>query len=83
MSDRFEITGHMIDGQTVALDRPIPISGDVNIVVVPRQTTEPSESLAEFLDRIHADQKARGHVPPTREEVERYIEEERNSWDRS
>jgi Arc/MetJ family transcription regulator len=38
--------------------------------------------LNEFLAEIHAAQKARGHVPRTREEVDRELAEERASWDR-
>ena len=38
--------------------------------------------MAEVVAEIRALQHAAGHVPPTREEVERYIEEERASWDR-
>lgn len=43
-----------------------------------RQTKRP---MGEVLDEIRARQRARGHVPMTKEEVDRYIEEERNSWD--
>jgi Arc/MetJ family transcription regulator len=38
--------------------------------------------VLEVLAEIRAAQKARGHVPPTREEVDRYLAEERASWDR-
>lgn len=36
----------------------------------------------EVMEEIWAEQRARGHVPPTKEEVDQYIREERASWDR-
>ena len=36
--------------------------------------------LAEVLASIHAGLRASGHQPPTKEEVDAYLEEERNSW---
>lgn len=37
--------------------------------------------LMEVMEEIWRAQRERGHVPPTKEEVDAYIEEERNSWD--
>jgi hypothetical protein len=45
-------------------------------------TTRVVRPVLEVLAEIRAAQKARGHVPPTREEVDRYLAEERASWDR-
>jgi len=41
----------------------------------------PKQSLTEVLERIHARQRERGHVPPTPEEVDAYLRAERASWD--
>lgn len=38
-------------------------------------------SYEEVMEEIHAAQRARGHVPPTKEEVDAYLEAERASWD--
>lgn len=57
----------------------VPLSASPGTTAV--ETERPERPLFEVLDRIWAEQKARGHVPPTKEEVDRYIEEERNSWD--
>ena len=46
---------------------------------LPTRTKRPLEDV---LAEIRAAQEARGHVPPAREEVDRYLEEERRSWDR-
>jgi hypothetical protein len=47
-----------------------------------RQPARKARPVLEVLAEIHAEQEARGHIPPTREEVDRYLAEERASWDR-
>ncbi len=67
----------------MVLDEAVPLaSGKVRVTVeaiakVPRTKRSGAEVLAE----IWAAQKTSGRIPPTKEEVDRYIEEERNSWD--
>lgn len=39
-------------------------------------------SFTETMKWIRESQKARGHVPPTKEEVDAYIKEIRSGWDR-
>ncbi len=81
MSTPYVVTGTLSNGRLVELDEALPL-GDVKVRVtiepiLPRQL----RPLREFLDEIHARQRARGHIPPTREEVDRYLDEERASWD--
>ena len=45
-------------------------------------TTREVRPVPEVLAEIRAAQKARGHVPRSREEVDRELREERASWDR-
>lgn len=46
--------------------------------VIPNPSRRP---LADVLASIHSDLRASGYRPRTKEEVDAYIEEERNSWD--
>ena len=81
MADTYTATGTLVDGRTVTLNREIPIpKGKVRVVV---------KSLEEVLRRpvhdvlsdIHKKQNARGHIPPVREQVDTYLQAERDSWD--
>ena len=47
-----------------------------------QQPTREKRPVVEVLAEIWAAQEARGHVPPTAEEVDRYLADERASWDR-
>lgn len=88
MPETFNVTGSLTNNHTVHLDQMMPsVDGPFRIVVeVPAQPETPGtkkESMKEFLERIHADQKARGHVPRTVEEIDASINTERNSWDQA
>jgi hypothetical protein len=75
-------TGNLRDGRVVELDEPLPVANTkvrVRIEPLPSREVRP---LREVLAEIHAQQDARGFVPPTREEVDRYLESERENWDR-
>ncbi len=84
MSEVFNLTGTITNEHTIHLDQPFTsASGPVRLVVeVPAKSQEPRESIQEFLAKIQAAQKARGHVPRTVEEIIAYINEERDSWER-
>ncbi len=75
----YVVTGTMSDEKTVALDEPLPIKGGkVRLVVEPIGT--PLRSYAEVMAAIRERQRLRSHRPPTREEVDAYIQAERDSW---
>jgi hypothetical protein len=81
MQQAYVVTGSLTDGQTLKLDEALPwVRGKVRVTieVIPATSTEP---LEEFMARLHQQQKERGHVPPTREEVDAYLKAERESWD--
>jgi hypothetical protein len=81
MPRTYTVTGAVIDGQTLKLDEALPISqGKVRVVV---EVVEPETNppFMEVMEQIWAGQRARGHVPPTREEVDAYLKAERDSWD--
>jgi hypothetical protein len=72
----YEATGATDDGATIVLDTPLPIRGRVKVQVEPSAPPD----LWEFLEEMHARQRARGHTPPTPEEVEEYLRELRSGW---
>lgn len=77
----YEAVGTIEDGNTIVLETPLPVRGRVKVQVQIESATEiASQDLWSFLDEIHARQKARGHVPPTAEEVEAYLRELRSEW---
>jgi hypothetical protein len=81
MTNAYVVTGTLTDAKTVQLDEPLPLSGGKVRVVVEAVEPKTPEPLSAFLRRIWADQNRRGHVPPTVEEVEARIREERDWGD--
>jgi hypothetical protein len=81
MSKTYVVTGTLTDGRTLTLDEELPLAETKVKVTVEAIETKPKRSFDEVMSEIRARQKARGHVPPTREEVDAYIRAERDSWD--
>lgn len=81
MAQSYELTGVMSDDHTLTLDQPLPISGSKVRVVVEVIDAPTKPSYEEVMEMIWARQRECGHVPPTREEVDARVNEERNSWD--
>ena len=80
MPESYTVTGTLRDDGFVVLDnRPPLAAGRVRLTVEPVVT--PSPSLGNFLDTIWEGQRTRGHVPPTRQQVDDYLEAERASWE--
>ena len=81
MNDTYTATGTLVDGRTVTLNREIPIpKGKVRVVVKSLEEISKLPVLDVLLD-IHKKQNARGHKPPVREQVDIYLQTERDSWD--
>jgi hypothetical protein len=81
METAYIVTGTLTDEHTVRLDEALPLAPmKVKLSVEPLEakTTRPHD---EVIAEIWARQKARGHVPPTREEIDAYLQAERDSWD--
>jgi hypothetical protein len=79
MRSVFIAVGNLKDGRVVELDEPLPLANaHVRITVEPLSPRQ-VRPLSEVLAQIHADQAARGVVPPTREEVDGYLEAGRTS----
>ena len=81
MNDTYTATGTLVDGRTVTLNKEIPIpKGKVRVVVKSLEEISKRPVLDVLLD-IHKKQNARGHKPPVREQVDIYLQTERDSWD--
>ncbi len=81
MQTAYIVTGTLNDDQTVTLDEAIPLAPmKVRLSVEPLERKPPrahDEVIAEIWER----QRARGYRPPTRAEVDAYLQTERESWD--
>jgi hypothetical protein len=72
MSDMpVEVEGTVREDGTLELDTKLRLpAGRVKVTVKPVQVSSPAENVWTVLERIWADQKARGYVPRTREEID-------------
>lgn len=81
MQQAYVVTGSLVDGQTLKLDETLPITAGKVRVVVELVEGAARPPYMEVMTQIRADQRARGFVPPTREQVDAYLKAERESWD--
>jgi hypothetical protein len=83
MQKAYIVTGRMTDDRTVVLDEALPGPPTrVRLVVESLPATVPAEAggYRAVLEAIRERQRARGHRPPTREEVDAQLQAERDSW---
>jgi hypothetical protein len=81
MSQTLQVTGELIDPQMVKLDQPIALTSGKVRVTVELLPGEKGSNLREFMKRMWEEQRLRGHVPRTKEEIDAYLNAERDSWD--
>ena len=75
------VTGTLVDDRTVALDKPVSLRPmKVRVAIEPLDDKQSRLYRPEVVSKIYAAQAARGHRPPSREEVDRRIQSERDSW---
>ena len=80
METAYIVTGTLTDDHTVTLDEALPLpQGKVRLSVEPLAAT-PKRPHDEVIAEIWARQQARGHQPRTREEIDAYLQAERDSW---
>jgi len=80
MHNAYIVTGTLTNERTVTLDEALPLpSTKVRLVVEPLASASP-HSYQEIVAAIRERQAARGHRPPTTEEVDAYLQAERGSW---
>ncbi len=79
MPQAYVLTGQLSDSRSLVLDEAVPLSdGRVTVqAMIPKEVRRPH---SEVIEEIWARQRQRGHIPPTADEVNARIEEERNSW---
>jgi hypothetical protein len=81
MQNAYVVTGTLTDARTVTLDEPVPLGVTKVRLVVEPLAAPPLRPLPEVMAAIRERQRQRGHKPPTPEEVEAYIQAERDSWE--
>ncbi len=85
MSDqakRYVALGQLKRGRVVELDEPVPL-GDARVQVsIQALSPGPTRPLTEVLAEIRRQQAERRFVPPSRDQVDRLLAAERDSWDR-
>ena len=75
------VTGTLINDRTVALDKPVPLRvTKVRVAIEPLDERPRRTYRPDVLANIYAAQAARGYRQPSREEVDRRIQSERDSW---
>lgn len=76
------VTGTLTDDHTVTLDEALPLkAARVRLVVEPLDG-ESQQPYQEVMGEIRRRQKARGYRPAIRQEVDAYLQTERDSWER-
>ena len=80
MQKSYVVTGTLTDGQTVTLDESVPVSGERVRLTIEPISLHARSSYREAMAAIRERQKARGHRPPSRSEIDARVEEERDSW---
>jgi hypothetical protein len=74
-----EIEGTIREDGTLELDRKVNLPpGRVKVTVKPVPQHPPGEDVWTVLERIWAEQDARGYVPRTREEIDAQVKELRD-----
>ena len=81
MPKLYTTTGTLTNGRNVQLDEAVPLDDAKVRVTIERLATEPSRSYARVMAGLRRRQSKRGHVPPTRDEVDEHLRAERESWE--
>jgi hypothetical protein len=82
MQNAYIVTGTLTNERTVTLDEALPLgSTKVRLVVEPLAAAAPL-SYQEIMAAIRERQAARAYRPPTKEEVDAYLQTERGSWEK-
>ena len=80
MTNAYVVTGTLNDGTTITLDETLPAVGGKVRVTVEVVGSPPVSSFHDVMRQIWDDQRRRGHVPRSAEEIQAQIRAERDSW---
>jgi hypothetical protein len=78
MQSAVVVKGHLVGPTAVELEEAVPgATGEVEVIVrlSPAQESQAAETIFQFLRRLPAGTR-------TKADIDRQLEEERNSWDR-
>lgn len=80
MHHAYIVTGALTDERTVTLDEALPVRGGKVRLIVEVIPPDSGPSYAEVTAAIRHRQRQRGHVAPSRAEVDAALQAERASW---
>jgi hypothetical protein len=80
MAKPYVVTGTLRDDQTVTLDEASPLQPGRVLLTLESLLPESRKPYQEVLGAIRRRQRARGHQPRTREDVDSCLQAERESW---
>jgi len=82
MEQTYVASGTLENGRLIHLDEPLPIyTNRVSMVIKPVIKRERNgKTLVEWLKKIHARREKLGIKSLTKEEIDAWIQEERDSW---
>ena len=81
MAKAYVVTGTLSNGRVVELDEPVPLSDAKVRVSIEPLLSVTARPIGDVIGEIRIRQAAGGYVPRTREAVDRYLADERESWD--
>jgi hypothetical protein len=80
MNQAIIVTGNIIQPNTIRLDESVPfVNGKVRVIIENLGTTK--RPFQEVLAEIRRRQRERNYKPSTKEEVDKYLSLERDSWE--
>jgi hypothetical protein len=82
MRNAYIVTGTLTNERTVTLDEALPLGSTKVRLVVELLTAASPLPYHEIMAAMRERQAARGHRPPTPEEVDAYLQAERDSWEK-
>ena len=82
MRNAYIVTGTLTNERTVTLDEALPLGSTKVRLVVEPLTSASLHPYQEVMAAIRERQAARGHRSPTTEEVDAYLQTERDSWEK-
>jgi len=80
MHKTYIVTGTLTDAHTVMLDKALPLTPTKVRLVIEPLLPSSQQTYQDVMAEIRARQLSRGHRPPTRQEVDAYLQAERDSW---
>jgi hypothetical protein len=81
MQSAYIVTGTLTNERTVTLDEALPLPETKVRLVIEPLASPSHRSYPEIMAAMRQRQAARGHRPPTSDEIDAYVQSERDSWE--